>query len=777
MSKLTEEQLAVVHTQEPRLTIQAAAGSGKTLTLVQRYIKLVNDGVAQPDQILCITFTRKAAAVMKERIVRALNAQGTPLLAQIAETGPIQTIHGFCERVLRENALAAGVDPNFEVADTAQQTEFRTQATREALTQAPYQESPVMDYIRIRSGFRNYRQGANFEAGILDDVAKILEIWRGSGNDREVLNQMVEKPERLFAAWRTALCDELSPEQLFHLPNKEFQSDFLKLKSDLATNRIRLPKWLKSYKFEPDLERDASLTMSGLGRLAILAWEYLEDAMKQAQQFDFTLMEALAVDLLKCNPSVAQRVRDQFLAVLVDEAQDVNPVQDQLIKSIGAKSELFVGDPQQSIFGFRMADRQLFIDRGAETGLMQLSKNFRSEPGILAFIDHVFSQIWPDEYKAAAIPAQLTTSDSDDPFGAPESPFLGVEIWPPTGHWYQTAELVKQMVEEAGGVGDIAILLRTAKDFAPLQEELQKKGVPAVVVSATDRFYSRMETRDVANALTATVEPTNDFALFSFLHSPFVGLSTDAIVFLAAQHSAQEALNQIPDSLPEDQAKVRELLQWWPALADIGDRVPAWEILAALFRKTPYWENLARSPGGEARLANVRKLFVQSCGNPKMDALTFADHIRQIQSIRHKEGEALTHDREQEVVKLLTIHSAKGLEFDTVILPNSNEKLSWKPSPIEGDIKTGLFGCRLSENRKPLIWEYLVHRRREREVEESFRLLYVAMTRAKKKLCVAVAEAPGDSTNGEVLSRCLSFGPSEPRGIVFRGLKVDSEEQ
>ena len=99
---LTEEQRAVVSADDKSFVVRASAGTGKTTTLVARYLRLITQDGLRPDQILTVTFTRKAAAEMKKRIVGALVANGLRDEAQIAETGPIQTIHGFCERVLRE---------------------------------------------------------------------------------------------------------------------------------------------------------------------------------------------------------------------------------------------------------------------------------------------------------------------------------------------------------------------------------------------------------------------------------------------------------------------------------------------------------------------------------------------------------------------------------------------------------------------------------------------------------------------------------------------------
>jgi ATP-dependent exoDNAse (exonuclease V) beta subunit len=111
----SEEQLLAVEETESLFSIRAGAGAGKTFVLVHRYLRHIVDEGMSPDQILAITFTKKAAASMKQRIVGELRDRGLAESAQIAETGPIQTVHSFCERVLRENSLEAGIDPEFSV--------------------------------------------------------------------------------------------------------------------------------------------------------------------------------------------------------------------------------------------------------------------------------------------------------------------------------------------------------------------------------------------------------------------------------------------------------------------------------------------------------------------------------------------------------------------------------------------------------------------------------------------------------------------------------------
>ena len=129
----TLEQRKAIEANDKQLVVQAGAGAGKTRVLVERFLRHVIEDKYGADEILTITFSRKAAAEMKRRIVTALRDAGRWEDAQIAETGPIQTIHSFCERLLRENSLVAGLDPQFEVLDEVDSVAWLEEALQESL--------------------------------------------------------------------------------------------------------------------------------------------------------------------------------------------------------------------------------------------------------------------------------------------------------------------------------------------------------------------------------------------------------------------------------------------------------------------------------------------------------------------------------------------------------------------------------------------------------------------------------------------------------------------
>lgn len=149
-----------------------------------------------------------------------------------------------------------------------------------------------------------------------------------------------------------------------------------------------VPAWLKSV--DPAKDELAARLTVGLVQIAVKTWVAYEAKQENLQRFDFTELQRRAVRLLHRSPEVVARLRGQYRAVLVDEAQDLNPTQYRLLELIGAQREMLVGDPQQSIYGFRDADYRLFQSRVDEGHVRNLTKNFRSTQGILRFVDTVF---------------------------------------------------------------------------------------------------------------------------------------------------------------------------------------------------------------------------------------------------------------------------------------------------------------------------------------------------------------------------------------------------
>lgn len=781
---LSPEQLAAVSADEPRLVVRASAGTGKTTTLVGRYLRHVAADGMRPDQILTITFTRKAAAEMKERIVDALLELGMRDEAQIAETGPIQTIHGFCERILRECSVDAGLDPDFSILDETETSRRLIAAIRGAIGDIG-EEPLIRELTRQLAGRRRFRGiGAHsLLEGAVDDVLRKL---RGSTATLSELRRNYADPDQVALYWREQIVDKLPTAVREALAAIEPGHPFgVRLNLAFKAAKVKMPVRLPNPNTAEEAaiaETEAARGTCGLIRLAALAWERFEAVNRAESALDFVELERQTVELLQNSEPALKRVRSQYRVALVDESQDMNPIQHALLDALQIDTEMLVGDAQQSIYGFRQADVRLFEAKASRAEVKQLSENRRSDQGILRFVDALFSQVWEGNY--------VPMARGEAPVGAE---FEGVEAWiQKAKDAGQVAEWVREVADQEGAK-NVAVLVRGIAYAQDLFARLQAAGVPARIAGGTERYYTRLEVRDLANALDALIDPRKDFSLLALLRSPIVGLSLDAIVLLTGggvwnkivpgeSPAEVEALEPLGPSTPDrvlseipedDQRKLEHFRAWFEPLHAYADRVPAWELLSTVLAQTPYLSTLATRTGGVQTIANVRKLLAIAAGMPEAPATEFSRRLREIQEIRHHEGDAPASDDETNQVTILTVHKAKGLEFPVVVVPDMHGKAR-NAQEVEID-RSGMVTVKFGKvdsayHTFNVLW------RKDRDRDELYRILYVALTRAERRLCLVLN--PGGPTvtlAGDIPDR-LGWNEGIPEGVlVRRGLSVASD--
>lgn len=712
--RLTPEQQAVVDSTSPRLTVTAAAGSGKTRTLVARYVKHVTQDGRSPDQILTITFTKKAAAEMKARIRERLRFLGMSDAAQIAETGPIQTIHAFCDRLLRENAVAAGIDPKFEIMDNGLTLELMERAFLETIEEDG-DRPMVAGLIRELSGKLHYEGGGAMQDRLYADVQGVLDRLRGTQH-----------------IWADLALTYATPEGL--------------------------AKRVGADASDPNL-----LHTCGLVQVALGVWRRFEEMMDSRQCFDFAELERRAVELIVNDPQAAERMRRQYKVILVDEAQDLNPMQYQLIDALTIESEMLVGDPQQSIYSFRQADYHRLIKRTEETDTLRLGSNFRSAREIITMVEELFRNWWPDH----------------DPMEAAAESSGVVEFW--DGNDYDRGRVVEMVQSAIGGghdPGEIAILVRLKENAVSLPEQLAEVGIQSRISGGAVNYYGRMHVRDLANLLESVADPANEFALYALLRSPAVGLSLDAIVILANpdridQRALVLRLREAKGLAQDDQTRLEQFLTWFEPLHRYADRLTAWEVLTEVFRLSPYLERIASQPNGRQALANTRKLLELAVDARELGPAEFAKKIRLTQRAKNNEGDAPAVDDDQYTVKIMTVHSAKGLEFPVVIAPD----LFRKPRVAKGvlvDQDTGLVYTNFEDGNSKLYAKFKT-RFEERDQAESRRLLYVALTRAKERLMVCAGKSATKGFAQEIANH-LGLGKPNTKWTVVTASNSRSQD-
>jgi ATP-dependent exoDNAse (exonuclease V) beta subunit len=599
-----------------------------------------------------------------------------------------------------------------------------------------------------------------------DAIRHILHQLRGSGLTPVQLREVYASPESVVRAWRSELASALPGELDDLLSTVASEDGARKLVSAMKDGGYRPPEWLKPSFLLFD-ESAASHTC-GLMQLSLLAWDWIETQMLDRQELDFTLLESHAVRLVENDPATAERIKKQFRALLVDEAQDVNPVQYRLLAALNVESEMMVGDPQQSIYGFRLADRELFIKRTTSRPSLKLSRNHRSVPGILRFVDDFFTRVWREDYQAMSAAPVV---EGDDPFGT-DVPldYSGVEVWPQDAK--DTAGVaagIEQLVKSGHAARTIAVLTRQNWTSHEIADKLALRGIATRVIGGAERFYTRLEVRDVANALDALADPYADFQMLALLRSPFVELSLDSLVLLALNRPIIDCLAEFEPPIAEDKPKIEEFLAWFNAVRPIAARVPAWEVLSEVLRRTAYLETIASRPNGEQALANVRKLFSKAAEEPLLNAQQFAEKVREVQELRHREGDAPSIDEDADAVTLMTIHRAKGLEFEVVVLPDMHKRFGKSPSDILSDARTGIV-CTKFNKLDTVVWKWLSSKLSDIERHEELRVLYVGMTRARKKLCVVTSTSPSERTPAGLVTARMGLNDGERPGLVVRKL-------
>ncbi|HEX2276204.1 MAG TPA: UvrD-helicase domain-containing protein [Candidatus Tectomicrobia bacterium] len=515
-----------------------------------------------------------------------------------------------------------------------------------------------------------------------------------------------------------------------------------------------------------------------------------------ARSLDFDDLLTYARNLLKFHPTVRRRYKERFSAILVDEFQDTDELQGEIVCLLAEERgrerafhpferyrplleqialdphRLFiVGDPKQSIYRFRRADVGVFVAMtekivGTGGNGLALVENYRTSAGLLTFANTLFSTVM-DGAGAHPLPPHTDTrhriryeaQDHLQPGG--ESPrqgrlllVLGAEGDAADAGRALEARAFAALIDEWYADGaltsyrDAAILVKT-HSFGQLYEgALRERGIPYYRVKG-GRFFHRQEVVDLAALLSFLVDPADDLALAEVLTSPLAGLDFADLYRLCEGQEAGSPLSGwlAPDRLATLPAPVRERLARFAGLANrllqLRDRLEPAELLEWAIGDTGYDAVLMAQAEGEQQVANVAKLLelargFSRKGLSKLD--DFVAYLRQrLGDDAARAPDAQIMSEEDDVVRIMTIHQAKGLEFPVVFIPDlSREGRGERGSRVVFDEHWGVmcaaaYGINRARLPHPLMLEAeLVER--DKEVEEQKRLLYVALTRPKHTL-------------------------------------------
>jgi DNA helicase-2/ATP-dependent DNA helicase PcrA len=481
---------------------------------------------------------------------------------------------------------------------------------------------------------------------------------------------------------------------------------------DARRLRWRIDQWKNAGKL-PAAAADEAADIEA--RQAAEIYATYQRLLAEANALDFGDLLLLTVDLFDRFPQVLRHYQERWQYLLIDEYQDTNRVQYRLVRQLAAlhRNVCVVGDPQQSIYGWRGADVNNILDferdyPGAKT--VKLTRNYRSTQEILSGAGAVV-----EKNRGPSLQLRAERGDGER-----------IVLYEARDERDEAQYVVRRILEEVreGGrkYGHCAVFYRTNAQSRPIEEELLKYDVPYVVVGGV-RFYDRTEVKDVLCYLRAVVNPADAAALARIANRPARGIGDTTLE--RAQELARVRGVGLEDGLRElaaspaagrTRAKLVAFLELLEGLRrDVASLAPA-EAIAETLRRSGYLAALERenTPEAESRLENLRELLA-SAEDFAADSAEVADASRtplerfldQVALVSDLDSAELRNDR----VSLMTVHSAKGLEFPVVFVAGLEE---------------GIFPHGAAD-------------RDGRDVEEERRLCYVAMTRAMERLTLAYA--------------------------------------
>jgi ATP-dependent exoDNAse (exonuclease V) beta subunit len=744
---LSERQTNAAHRLGQDVCVVAGPGSGKTSVLIERFTWLVSERGIDPGRILAITFTDKAATEIKQRMVRAF--AHAPEIREQIERAYVSTIHGFCARLLRENAIEAGIDPQFEVLE--QPGKLLRQVADEVL-EAIYNEQPQ----RMRRFLRSLAVSEKESQWVPDLASSLIAIYEGMRIAGAEIRQarLVSAPVPYGELQGLALA--VLNEGL--RPTKDIHADYLdwcrevvdlarkpsvrwfQLLAKANFNKTQLP--MRSVARETQVavrESAARLRVHLLieyyndeRNLIIESLERIDAVYRQRKRehssVDFDDLEEFAIQLLETDAGLRTRLQAGFDHILMDELQDTNPLQWKLLGLIRRPDAFFaVGDINQSIFGFRYAEPELYAQY--RTALEQkgqkideLRANYRSRPELLGVVNATFAG------PAPGIEAHELTSGRDDFFHQVEP---AVDILITNAENTEAAERVESLwvarriceLVDRFQYRDIAILTRANMALGELQRALDEYRIPSLVLGGLT-FYETREVRDLILLLSVLVNPRNEVALAGLLRSPLFGVSDEDLLLLSAGGTLYEGVRRKP---PANWEVIRELRA-------IRNCVSPDQLLRRVPDDCDYESGLT----GRGR-ANVEKFLsalrsrYQAQPGSLSDAL---DYIRDASP----EAEAPPADF-GDAVRLMTIHKSKGLEFPVVFLPYLHRDRG-TGTPIIGYTHPHGLGVKWRDPATRRGVPDASHEKNKQLAErmqagEENRLLYVGMTRAKSHMVLS----------------------------------------
>ena len=539
-------------------------------------------------------------------------------------------------------------------------------------------------------------------------------------------------------------------------------------------------------------------------KLVISYKEKLDAKKRKENIIDFHDMEHFALNILLKKQEdgsvtaseAAKEYRAYFEEILIDEYQDSNLVQELLLKSISGEEEgrynrFMVGDVKQSIYKFRMARPELFMEKydsysqeDSDCQRIDLHKNFRSRKEVLSGVNQLFEKIMGKslggvEYdKEAALYPGAEFPDYDrnrtEYFFAEKSEdaLLSVREQEATLIARRIKQLHRdfQVTDKETGMlrpasyKDMVILLRTTSGWAEeFKAVLEREGIPAYVTSRTG-YFQATEVKVLMGLLQIIDNPLQDIPLYGCLKSVFGGFSEEEIALIRIEDKGKhlyEAMVSYEGPLKE---KIQNFLAWVEMLRQKSTYMPIHTLLQDILLKTRYLDYVTAKPGGEQRRANVEMLLVKAATFEHTSYYGLFHFLRYIEQLKRYEidyGEADVMDENADVVRIMSVHKSKGLEFPICFVAGLSKRFNMQDLTgrmiADADLGVGVdyIDSTLRLQSKTLKKSATALKMRIDALGEEMRVLYVAMTRAREKLIMTAMVSDVEKVQAQMAEKEL----------------------
>ncbi len=515
--------------------------------------------------------------------------------------------------------------------------------------------------------------------------------------------------------------------------------------------------------------------------------ERMQQKKRERKLLDFSDMEHYALDILleqegeEIRPSkVAREYQEFFKEILIDEYQDSNLVQEYLLLAISGEAKqkynrFMVGDVKQSIYKFRLARPELFMEKYKSYSLqdsdcqrIDLSQNFRSRDTVIETVNSVFERLMSDEIGGiaydnhAALHVGAEYPENTDSV----SELLLMDLQEESELDVKEAEarLVATKIKslkasyqvlkkDTGKMDlvenkDIVILLRATKDWDDVfKKVLEQEGIPVYITSKTG-YFAATEVQQLLQLLQVLDNPRQDIPLFGTMKSIFGGFTEEEIALLRSQNKKQSLWEVVCVQAESGNDKCNRLKDMVEKYRSYAVYMPIRELLQTIVEEYNYLHYVSALPGGSKRKANVEMLFVKAAAFEKTSYFGLFHFIRYMEQLEKYEvdyGQEEMLDENADVVRIMSIHKSKGLEFPVTFVSGLDKQFNMmdirKPLLMDMDLGIGTDYINTKERYriKSLARAGLAVKQKEELLAEELRVLYVALTRAKEKLIMTAA--------------------------------------